>query len=992
MLSVRGQEVSVTVSEAVLSVWAKTGGYEEGEPTLWLPLVIHLADTAGVAEMIFDRWLSEGQWRVLTDCVPMDVSPEGRLETARAFTKLAAMGHDLGKACKAFCCKSPTLAAVTGSFGIDTRIDNYAEVHTLPHGVAGQVLIENWLTKRGWCKDQVDPLASIVGGHHGIPPSTSELRLARIHPHLTGPSWSEVQDELLAWVTSTVDFEGFEDVLKRCRWSQAAQVLVEGVVITADWIASNSDYFPLVPLGSALPRQLLENPELQQQRVTSGWQKIQLLLPWEPTGAGDDGDAALQSRFNLPTGAALRPVQREAIRIAKRMSAPGMMIVEDVMGSGKTEAGLLAAEILASRSGAAGVMMVLPTQAMADAMFARFVPWMRRVIGDGDAVASVNLMHSKAGMNSLFQQMESDLVAVRGIDIPETASGVGIDENEVAEGASQVIRHPWMNRKKALLADFVVGTVDQLLMMALRSRHLALRHLGISRKVVVIDEIHAVDAFMGIYLERALQWLGAYGVSVIALSATLTPKLRQRLLNAYQTGVTGAASNPGFAHATATGNKKSRRSLVSEGMPASVSVSTFKTAQAEQSLVYPGISYFSEGSIETIAIEKSAQTKSFKLGFLDSRSLSAKVAELMSNDGCLLIIRNTVKQAQKTYETLRAEYGDDVRLMHSRFIAQHRVENDSWLRDNFGPPSAGGVRPRRAIVVATQVAEQSLDIDFDALITDLAPIDLIFQRAGRVHRHVRGYRPKPMCEPTCFVLDIPAAESNEPQTFACVARNIYSPLLQLRTADLLHRHVGKGLSIPDDMPEATYWVYDSTAGIRENWREAERELRRNHDVDEEKSKNSAGNFRLRCPSINDAGLIGWLDNAPSDIEANARARVREGDDSLEVVLVEATDPELNQWSILSSFDSSEENLEIDRWNLPSKTIVRKLMHSVVRLPPALTNTNRVESVIKELEKNVHGWNQSSLLAGQLVLVLSNGKANLAEKTVQYSREKGLEEV
>lgn len=966
------------LSEAAMSVWAKTGGYEDGEPTLWLPLVTHLADTAGVAELIFDQWLSESQWRVLTDCAPADVSPEDQLEAARAFTRLAAVLHDIGKSCVAFSHKAPALAAVMQSLGIEMTIDNYAEVKTLPHGLAGQVLVENWLMNRGWSKEQQDALASIVGGHHGIPPSRAELRLARIHPLLAGPSWYELQAELLSWAASAAELERCEEVLKRARWSQAALVLVEGVVITADWIASNSDYFPLVPLNSALPRQLLENPELQQQRVTSGWQKIQISLPWEPIGVGDDGDAALRSRFHLPTDAALRPVQRQAIRIAKRMSAPGMMIVEDVMGSGKTEAGLLAAEVLAKRSGAAGVMMVLPTQAMADAMFARFVPWMRRVISEPDAVSSINLIHSKAGMNPLFEQMESDLVAVHGLEIPETAGDVAIDESDTDKKGAVVVRHPWMNRKKALLSDFVVGTIDQLLLMALRSRHLALRHLGISRKVVVIDEIHAVDAFMGVYLERALEWLGAYGVSVIALSATLTPSLRKKLFEAYERGRSGEKTSV----ASPKGKRLSRRHLgdVRLSIPAAVP------------LEYPAISCLSKGEIETAAVATSAESKSIKLEFLSSSQLHRKVSELMSDDGCLLIIRNTVKQAQATYEALRGQYGDEVRLMHSRFISKHRVENDTWLRDNFGPPAADRTRPRRAIVVATQVAEQSLDIDFDCLITDLAPIDLIFQRAGRVHRHKREDRPKPMREPICFVLDVPAANDAKPEACASVARNIYSPLLQLRTADLLHRHVSKGLCIPDDMAEATYWVYDRCDGIRQNWVEAERGLCRDHKMKVESSQKSASSFRLRDPSSIEGGLIGWVDDAPSEIEANARAKVREGEDSLEVILVESVAQDRNRWAILSSFEGSEESHQVDRWNVPSKEVSRKLMHSMVRLPPSFTDSKRVERVIAELEGNTHAWNQSYLLAGQLVLVLSDGKANLVGKTLRYSREKGLEEV
>jgi CRISPR-associated endonuclease/helicase Cas3 len=75
-------------------------------------------------------------------------------------------------------------------------------------------------------------------------------------------------------------------------------------------------------------------------------------------------------------------------------------------------------------------------------------------------------------------------------------------------------------------------------------------------------------------------------------------------------------------------------------------------------------------------------------------------------------------------------------LFHSRFamIDRQRIETDTLER--FGDGSNHEHR-KGQVLIATQVVEQSLDLDFDVLITDLAPIDLIIQRAGRLRRHVR---------------------------------------------------------------------------------------------------------------------------------------------------------------------------------------------------------------------------------------------------------------
>lgn len=971
------------LSEAALSVWAKTGAYEDGEPTLWLPLVTHLADTAGIADRLFRDWLSVGQWNVLTCCIDEELAPEERLEAVRAFVVAAAALHDIGKASPAFAYKSPPLAASMREHGLVADVDDVNDARTLPHGLAGHVLVESWLERRGWTRAQAEPLASIIGGHHGIPPSFSELRQARIHRYLGQGTWREVQREIQDWAATYVSLEDHENALRNAQWTQAALVIVQGIVITADWIASNAQYFPLVPKESLLPRRLLGDCLLQQKRVDAGWGKVKFSAPWEPVQIDGISDDFLRARFDVPGEAMLRPVQREAVRVAQTMPIPGMMIIEDVMGAGKTEAGLLAAEVLSARTDAAGVMMVLPTQAMADAMFHRFIPWMQKVLRAEGAQASVNLMHSKASMNDSFTQLDTDLVAVRNLEIPAHASDVAIDTSAKSRASSSavVVRNPWLFRKKALLADFVVGTVDQLLMVALRTRHLALRHLGVSRKVVVIDEVHACDAFMGVYLERALEWLGAYGVSVVALSATLTPSLRARLLGAYARGAAKDGESAADSGSPVPARRLSRKAALAQT----------REESGRTELHYPAISYLSSSGIKTASVAKALDSKQVGIKFLQSHQLHRKVEELMKEDGCLLIIRNTVKKAQATYESLKESFGADVRVMHSRFINQHRLQNDVWLRENFGPPDRERTRPKRAIVVATQVAEQSLDIDFDALISDLAPIDLVFQRAGRVHRHDRADRPRLMRVPTCYVLDVPPSDESNVEACASIARNIYSPLLLLRTADLLRRRDELGLRISEDMAECTYQVYDGEDVVSSQWANVERNLKLQHDATMRASQFSATNFRLRSPLVRDGGLINWLDDAPNEIEANARARVREGADTLEVILLEESADEPGKWFLLSDFACSGDPMEVPRWSTPSPEMVRRLSRSLVSLPPNVTAHGDVEAVIRQLEENQHGWGEEPQLAGQLVLVLREGIGNIGGKTLRYSREKGLEE-
>ncbi|MDO5720444.1 MAG: CRISPR-associated helicase Cas3', partial [Actinomycetaceae bacterium] len=864
----------MTLSNAAHSVWAKSSGFESGRPTLWSPLTVHLADTAAVTQRCFDEWLTANQWELLVAGLPQDYPLEDRFEACRAFVSFIGGTHDIAKATPAFSCKVPDLDAVMGSFGLRHSVDNRAEVRELPHGLAGHIVLEEWLTRRGWGKSAVNAAASVVGGHHGIPPTQTEIQRAREHRLLGDGLWEEVREELLNWMANRTDLIVYEEMLKQARWSQSALVIIEGLLIMADWIASSEEYFPIFPLNSRLPRMLVEQPELHRQRVDEGWGKVGLLPPWEPQPLTASDRDILHARFDVPKGAVPRPIQKKAVEIARKMPAPGLLIIEDVMGSGKTEAGLMAAEILADRSNASGVMMVLPTQAMTDAMFARLIPWLERLQAQSDhpSMATVNLIHGKASLNQTFQELGyQSSEGFRSLELPDHATDVGIDEGGVGAAPSgRVTRNPWLYKKKAMLADFVVSTIDQLLMVALRTRHLALRHLGVSRKIVIIDEVHAVDAFMGVYLERALEWLASYGVTVVALSATLPPSLRKKLLDAYSRGLPEALkSEPvDLTDAAETQQFSRRRPKVTKPRP-----------EPQTVLHYPAISYMDGGQVKTVGVEQAFPSRTVDLDFLDSEDLLSRVDELVGDGGCLLILRNTVRNAQETYHQLVETYGDDVRLMHARFAAQHRVENDEWLRSNFGPPGKGNDRPKRAIVVATQVAEQSLDIDFDAIITDLAPIDLIFQRIGRVHRHDREVRPPAMMTPSCYVLDVPELSDSQPGEQKSIEWNIYPPALLLRTAATLHKYRAQGLTLPDDMARLTYWVYDKTDEMPENWESAYRLLKSEYENDQKGSERAAKNFRLRKSGFKDGGLVEWLDDAPSDAEAHARARVREGDDS-----------------------------------------------------------------------------------------------------------------
>ena len=190
------------------------------------------------------------------------------------------------------------------------------------------------------------------------------------------------------------------------------------------------------------------------------------------------------------------------------------------MGVGKTEGAFLAAEALAARFGQGGVYFGLPTMATANPMFERTLEWLSGSLGDS---ASVALAHGKAGLNDTYTGLLRD-----------NFRGQVYDDDA---GHGQPVVNSWLRgRRRAGLADFVVGTIDQGLFAALKAKHVALRHLGLAGKVVVFDEVHAADTYMREYLKRALTWLGAYQTPVILMSATLPPHQRDEYVAAYAWG------------------------------------------------------------------------------------------------------------------------------------------------------------------------------------------------------------------------------------------------------------------------------------------------------------------------------------------------------------------------------------------------------------------------------------------------------------------------
>lgn len=980
----------MTLSAPARSVWAKSG--YDPESRVWLPLWLHLLDSAAVAEHLARNWLAPA----VQDLIEHEFfGSESTLSPVDEFCLLAswiAGVHDIGKCSPAFSSKVKHLDDRMREVGLKHELLDTNDRRKLPHGLAGHIVLQNWLrteyaATRGGCA----ALASVVGAHHGIPPTTANLTTEMAgRDHLLGDEpWDTARSELLDLVTNRTSGALLLDVWSRRKWSQPFLVELSGLVIVADWIASTEGYFPLLSLDD--DGATLFAPNAHAARVQRGLSLLEIPSPWLPHDPGTDADSLLTQRFKLPDGAHATDVQAQALDAARTMELPGILVVEDSTGGGKTESALMAAEVLAAHTGRSGILFALPTQATTDAMFSRELDWLdavERAYADDGAPSdfAVQLIHGRAHLNEEARELRRRGYQLRdrlfGSLGGEQAAGpqptgVSWDELDVRTGepldaagrrAADVAIMAWFSgRKKSMLSDFVVTTVDHLLFGAMRSPHLAMRHLGLSRKVVVVDEVHSYSTYMNAYLDRALTWLAVYGVPVVLLSATLSEARCTAMVDAYRRGL--QLSN---------GQRLSKH-------PDPEAIST----------PFPCVVAAGRESTKVIPVTSAGRRSTVQVLRLGRDGLLPLLEDKLADGGCALIVRNTVRRAQETYEVLREHFGEDVTLNHARFTIGDRLAKDADLLHRFGPPRSHPVRPHRAIVVATQVVEQSLDIDFDLLVTDLAPIDLVLQRMGRLHRHTRP-RPPRLASPTCYIDWLPTAGSSEP-SLERGAATIYGGQDMLLSAAALHRVVDTGgfVTVPDDVHGLIEAVYGDATNAPSAWQDALAQARDAHTQELQQKQDDAQAFLLEEPepSSKSASLIDWLHTTASDSEETGHAQVRDGEDSLEVILLElhreGGQEELR--TLAHAPGAAGALIPTDR--VPDRDVVRAMVMSAVRLPAGITRGDKMDQAIDELEiRVVPAWQADSQLRGQLFLLLEDGRAQLAGTTLEYSSTTGLKEV
>ncbi len=669
------------VEEAyLLAFWGKTSrSYGDSSETVfndtrsYKPALHHLIDVAAVAL----QWQQLNPARLEREAALLKVRPEGLAKLAA----LLAGVHDLGKFSRGFQAKVPELwpdqvlgqreqLADRGHWrntAILLRADPiYRELKNLLPGVHNNA-----------------PIIAAVAGHHGQPPGGNELNARALRDPQLGKQCVDAAYTAFCILRDLLGPQPLSSLKQAAQWSWS----LSGLVTLADWIGSDRHYFAFASLDTPIEEYWLLASERAEQALRGKG-----LLPRLPKSRPSYALFAPQVT-DRP-----RPMQKlvEATPLA---AGAQLFIIEDTTGAGKTEAAImLAARMMAAGKGE-GLYFALPTMATANAMYDRLQGVYDKLFEASSQHPSLVLAHGRSQLSAEFRAM-----------VRSTAMSHGSEDETTAAFCAQWIAD---DRRRAFYADVGAGTIDQAFLSILRKKHLTLRQYGLAGRILIVDEAHCFDAYMGEELSALLELHAQNGGSAIVLSATLSLEQRRNMAKAFAQGL-GLRDPDDLSD-----------QLCSKAYPLLTSVALGSAEECE-----PG---FDSALRRSVPVER-----------LPDRTAAATQALAAAKKGAaVLVICNAVDEtiAVHTSLTEQMDVPQRVHLFHARFAQGDRQAIEENVLRRFGREAKATARAGH-ILVATQVVEQSLDLDFDLVISDLAPVDLIIQRAGRMWRHLDQRPPK----------------------------------------------------------------------------------------------------------------------------------------------------------------------------------------------------------------------------------------------------------
>lgn len=869
-----------------MKIWAKLR--EDQDTLYWLSLKTHAQDTKGVIINLYYKWLSQRQ----RDVIKTGLS-NNKIEQTII---LLALVHDIGKITPSFQVKGYKYKNYKNTLeqqfeGITTQQYQYTKS---PHNISGQYILK----KKGFNDD----FSLIIGSHHGTPiDKLNELDNQKAYSmnyyqseesgSLEYRKWDGLHETYIQWSMEQSGFKSYEEIPDI---DISAQVLLTGLLIMADWIASNENYFPMINYDK-------HKPINRDIRDAKGFNKWQSKEHKPELNINKTGQTVYKERFGFTPNA----TQEMVYNAIQETEEAGLYILEAPMGLGKTEIALISTEQLEAKFGSSGIYFGLPTQATSNAIYKRIITWLEKRGYQGTA----RLSHSKSYLNNDYQKLKT------------------YPQNE-----ENLYNNTWFNgSKKALLDQNIVATIDSFLMATLKQKHLFLRHLGLSKKVIVLDEVHAYDTYMSQYLLRSIEWMGLYKVPIIVVSATLPYDKKMAMIQSYLKG---------------RGVKK--RDI--EGV------------DMLNHCKYPSLTYTSGRDVRQNSVDIDEQ-KTVRVNNVGYQDVYRVIDEWNGIEGVKGVILNNVGFSQKLAKYCHTKYPEvKTILIHSRYTDEDRSNLEKEIMSTIGK---NGKRPTNILIIGTQILEQSLDIDFDVLMTEIAPMDLILQRTGRLHRH-NNKRHERWQEPTIYVI----RQENDLEVDK-VNGSIYTPYIIAKTQVYLPERI----ELPQDIPTLVGKVYQNDEP--EEYTNSGQYLvyKKEYETFIEQKEQRAKDYRIKGVSFRDRQTVaGWLEHRVKEDEG--QARVRDIKESIEVVLV----PKVNYLKCSQPQTVQDE---------------RDILRHTIRLPLSIVNNIGNDELYTTLEEikieKFKCWYERLYLKDKYAIILNEDQTTTIQgKTIKYTKRFGLE--
>lgn len=977
----------MAISE-IIKFWAKTSHDGDNHPNAFHPLICHMIDVASVAHAMWSGVLPE----VTQKRLARPFGLEKDLEKAGTVIAFLAGLHDLGKCSPPFALRGknkPESFQTRRLFelyaSMDCDCDSPKAASDVPHGYVTALTLPNILMEKyGVGKRLAKSLAEVIGGHHGIFATSSHFQTINGYKRaeaLGNDTWDAARKGLVEALAEVMGAFIAGESAQNDKLDNSTAMILAGFVSVTDWIGSNTEFFPSEvensydPITVELPSYYLKASEFADNALQElGWKK------WPKNPAVKTFEELFPAIKNK------RDLQSKAIEIAKDIESPGIFIVEALMGEGKTETAMFLADYLNAVIGTRGIYFALPTQATSNQIFGRVAAFLKNRFEGTDEFINLLLQHGHASISDEFMKQMMDY---RKIKNTYADGDISLKTN------ANIAAAEWFTyKKRGLLAPFGVGTIDQILLAALQTKHVFVRLFGLAHKTVIIDEVHAYDAYMSTLLERLLEWLGALGSPVIILTATLPKNRRDALIKAYLKGL-------GQPFETNDGPTASGDADVYPRISYAVNHTPNKTFQVKRLETAPE-------NVRTLGIE-----------WKNEETFVGELKEKLKHGGCAAIICNTVRRAQKIYEQLNndpffmgktSDGKPRLDLLHARYRVIDRQEHEKRALVRFGKEGStvvlteNGVkvehpvqRPHMAVLVSTQIIEQSLDLDFDLMISDLAPADLLLQRSGRLQRHQRDDRPPAFRDettgktvPSLWILHQPLDENGEAKTFTQGKQQglpdfgdsglIYDKHILLRTWLALRNK--DTIDVPGEIETLIETIYgdgQTLFEVNENYAELLSITKFEYENALKLEEDQAQSRYISHPFF--SGKLGNLLGIPKEEEApdlhpHSQAMTRLVEPTAQVACLWEQDERI--------YVNENYECEVDLTDLPDRELQKKILMNAISVAS--------KSVVFELFKEAvpMGWEKSALLCRHRALLFdSNRKCEKFGYAFELHTEMGL---